>query len=161
MLKKDALIGKSISFEDQLYVDRLRNYLGDFITSNKLDGVQESTDEDIHDAMLDTLDEINFEYLPTSTYTFQTCPSFNLLKLGTVLQILTSKGILSARNTLTFSDAGGVTVQDMDKYGRYINYFNVLIAKYQRGVQNMKVGQNVDDAYGEVHSEYWYTREGQ
>ena len=160
MLKKEQLIGKTISFEDQLYVDRVRNYLGDFIANNKLEGVQESSDEDIHDALIDTVDEINFEYLPTTAYTFQTIPSFNLLKIGTVLQILTSKGILAARNTLTYSDSGGVTVQDMDKYGRYVNYFNVLIAKYQRGITNMKVGQNVDDAYGGVHSEYWYTREG-
>ena len=161
MLKKEQLIGATISFEEQLYVDRVRKFLGDFAANNKLDGVQECDDQDIYDAMIDTLDEINYEFLPTSDYKFGTCPSFNLLKLGAVLQILTSKGILSARNTLTFSDSGGVTVQDMDKDGRYINYFNVLIAKYQRGVQNMKVGQNIDDAYGEVHSEYWYTRESQ
>lgn len=160
MLKKEKLIGGTISFDEQLYVDRVRKFLGDFATSNKLDAVQESDDQDIYDAMIDTLDEINFEYLPTSDYTFETVPSFNLLKLGATLQILTSKGILSSRNTLTYTDSGGVTVQDMDKYGRYINYFNVLIAKYQRGVQNMKVGQNVDDAWGGVHSEYWYTREG-
>ena len=160
MLKKEKLIGATISFDEQLYVDRIRKFLGDFAASNKLDGVQESDDQDIYDAMIDTLDEINFEYLPTSNYTFETIPSFNLLKLGTTLQILTSKGILASRNTLTYTDSGGVTVQDMDKYGRYINYFNVLIAKYQRGVQNMKVGQNVDDAWGGVHSEYWYTREG-
>ena len=67
---------------------------------------------------------------------------------------------MAARNTLTYSDSGGVTVQDMDKYGRYVNYFNVLIAKFQRGVTNMKVGQNVDEGYGGIHSEYWYTREG-
>ena len=160
MLKKEKLIGGTISFDEQLYVDRVRKFLGDFAASNKLDGVQESDDQDIYDAMIDTLDEINFEYLPASDYTFETIPSFNLLKLGATLQILTSKGILSSRNTLTYTDSGGVTVQDMDKYGRYINYFNVLIAKYQRGVQNMKVGQNVDEAYGGVHSEYWYTREG-
>lgn len=160
MLKKEKLIGGTISFDEQLYVDRVRKFLGDFAASNKLDAVQESDDQDIYDAMIDTLDEINFEYLPTSNYTFETVPSFNLLKLGATLQILTSKGILSSRNTLTYTDSGGVTVQDMDKYGRYINYFNVLIAKYQRGVQNMKVGQNVDDAWGGVHSEYWYTREG-
>ena len=42
----------------------------------------------------------------------------------------------------------------MDKYGRYINYFNVLINKYVRGVTGMKLGKNVDDAYGGVDSEY-------
>ena len=42
----------------------------------------------------------------------------------------------------------------MDKYGRYINYYNILINKYSRGVQTMKLGKNVEDAYGGVDSEY-------
>lgn len=76
------------------------------------------------------------------------------MKYGAVLQVLTSKGIISSRNTLTYNDGGGVTVQDMDKYGRYINYYNVLINKYVRGLQALKLGSNVDDAYGGVGSEY-------
>jgi len=42
----------------------------------------------------------------------------------------------------------------MDKYGRYINYYNVLVNKYMRGVTGMKLGQNVEAAYGGVASEY-------
>ena len=110
-----------ISFEEQLYVDRIRLYLGDFSTSNKLDGVEESSDIEIFNSMKDTLDEINYEFLPNSSYTIQTIPSFNLLQLGTVLQILTRKGILSARNTVTYNDSGGVTVQDLDKLVRVCN----------------------------------------
>ena len=67
---------------------------------------------------------------------------------------LTSKGILSARNTITYRDGGGVTVQDYDRYGRYINYYNILINKYVRGVSNMKLGSNIESAYGGVDSEY-------
>ena len=74
--------------------------------------------------------------------------------MGATLQILTSKGILSARNTLTYQDSGGVTVQDSDKYGRYINYYNLLLARYSRGVTNMKIGKNIESAYGGVKSEY-------
>ena len=159
MLKSKDLIGNVISFENQLYVDRVRKYLGDFAESNKLEKVQESDDIDIYSAMQDCLDEVNFEFLPTTKYTFSTIPSFNVLQLGTVLQILTRKGILAARNTLTYQDSGGVTVQDMDKYGRYVNYFNVLIAKYQKGTQMMKVGQNVELGYGGVESEYYNSRE--
>jgi hypothetical protein len=160
MLKPSDMIPVIISFEEQLYVDRIRLYLGDFSTSNKLDGVEESSDIEIFNSMKDTLDEINYEFLPNSSYTIQTIPSFNLLQLGTVLQILTRKGILSARNTVTYNDSGGVTVQDLDKYGRYVNYFNVLIAKYQKGVQLMKIGKNVEAGYGGVHSEYLNTGSG-
>lgn len=149
-----------ISFEEQLYVDRLRLYLGDFTETNKLEGVQESTDIELFNALKDTLDEINFEFLPHTAYTMQTIPSFNVLQLGTVLQILTRKGIFSARNTLTYNDSGGVTVQDTDKYGRYINYFNVLITKYRTGVQLMKLGKNIEAAYGGAHSEYLNIRDG-
>ena len=70
------------------------------------------------------------------------------------LTVLTSKGILSARNTITYRDGGGVTVQDYDRYGRYINYYNILVNKFLRGVTNMKLGANVDAAYGGVSSEY-------
>lgn len=74
--------------------------------------------------------------------------------MGATLQYLTSKGILSARNTLTYRDGGGVTVQDMDRYGRYINYYNILVNKFLRGVTNMKLGANIDAAFGGVPSEY-------
>ena len=74
--------------------------------------------------------------------------------MGATLMYLTSKGVLSARNTITYRDGGGVTVQDYDRYGRYINYYNILINKYVRGVGNMKLGQNIEAAYGGVPSEY-------
>ena len=48
----------------------------------------------------------------------------------------------------------------MDRYGRYINYYNILITKYARGVQSMKIGNNVDDAYGGVSSEYGFANNG-
>lgn len=145
---------KIISFEDQVHIDRLRSFLNDSTTANILDGTQESSDEELWNALYDTLDEINYEFLPHTKWTIESIPSWNILKNGATLQVLTSKGILSARNTLTYNDSGGVTVQDMDKYGRYVNYFNVLINKYRAGVQSMKIGKNIEDAYGGVESEY-------
>ena len=150
------LITNLIPFEESLLVTRLREFLGDEAALNILDEVQEATDQELHHALQDTLDEINYEFNPTSINyaTMMKVPSWNLLKLGGALQILTSKGILSARNTLTYQDSGGVTVQNMDKYGRYINYYNILINKYVRGVTNMKLGKNIESAYGGVDSEY-------
>ncbi len=153
---QQELITNLIPFEESLLVTRLREFLGDEATLNVLDEVKESSDQELHHALQDALDEINYEFNPTSINyeSMLTVPSWNLLKLGATLQILTSKGILSARNTLTYQDSGGVTVQNEDKYGRYINYYNILVNKYVRGVTNMKLGKNIEDAYGGVESEY-------
>ena len=64
------------------------------------------------------------------------------------------KGILSARNSLTYQDAGGVTVSDYDRYGRYTNLFNTLINRYYRAVTSIKRRVNIDACYGGVESEY-------
>ena len=155
MPTRSEMITNYISFDDQLFVDRLRKWLNDTVELNVLEEVQESSDEELHHALQDTLDEINYEFSPSSNYkTFGQVPSWNLLKLGATLQVLTSKGIMSSRNTITYRDGGGVTVQDMDKYGWYIIYFNILITKYSRGVMNMKRSANIDAAYGGVGSEY-------
>ena len=156
MPSKTQISTEIIPYGDQLYVNRLRKFLNDTAGLNTLDGAQEAADIDLYHYIQDALDEINYEYPPTTiTYkTIQDVPSWNVLKMGATLQYLTSKGILSARNTLTYRDGGGVTVQDMDRYGRYINYYNVLINKYLRGVTNMKLGGNIDAAWGGVPSEY-------
>lgn len=161
MPSKQQLMLDMIPYEDQLYVDRLRKFIGDTVELNVLDEKQECTDIEIYHFIQDALDEINFEYLPTTSWKkISDVPSWNILKIGAVLQLLTSKGIHSSRNTITYNDGGGVTIQDMDKYGRYINYYNILITKYARGVQSMKIGNNVDDAYGGVSSEYGFANNG-
>ena len=144
--------------EHQAKVDRLRSFLNDTEELNTLKGVKESTDDDLYYALLDALDEINFEFVPAVQYDgLDDVPSFNLLKMGATLQILISKGILSARNTLSFSDSGGITVRDHDEHGRYINYYNVLVNKYIRGVTAMKMNDNINGGYGGVGSEYgWF-----
>lgn len=151
----ELLTGASyIPFTDQLYVNRLRTTISDTATLNQLEGVQESTDAELYIAIKDALEEINEEYEPETTWTITDIPSWNCLKLGAMLQVLTNKGILSARNTITTNDAGGVTVQDYDKYGRYVNFFNILVNKYMRSVTSMKRRYNIDQSYGGVDSEY-------
>ncbi len=135
------------------YVERLRRFLGDDTQLNTLLQVEESSDLFLYEALLDTIDEVNLAMFPTD-YTLDNFPYWSILKLGAVLQVLTGKGILSARNTLTYRDSGGVTVQDYDVYGRYINYFNILITKYREKIFNFKRSVNVDAAYGGVYSEY-------
>lgn len=71
-----------------------------------------------------------------------------------MLNILISQGVLSARNQLTYNDSGGIQVSDLDKYGRYVNLFNTMVVKFQRSIIAWKINKNVDDAYGEIPSEY-------
>jgi len=143
-----------IPYDGQLYVDRLRRFLNDTVIANVLEGVEESDDTTLYEAIRDSMDEINLEFLPATTYTSISQFPWPLLKLGATLQVLIGKGILSARNQLTFNDTGGITVSDYDKYGRYINIFNVLIAKYQRGIRMWKLTANIENAYGDIPSEY-------
>lgn len=153
-ISQTHLLTDYIPFGEQLYVDRFRKYLGDTATLNVLEGAQENTDEELYIALIDTVDEINEDYDPITYWTIATMPSWNCLRQGATLQVLQMKGILSARNTITYQDAGGVTVQDYDKYGRYVNFFNVLINKYMRAVTSMKRRYNIDQCYGSVESEY-------
>lgn len=143
----DVTNDETIPTADRPYVNRLRRFLQDQDVLNTLDQVQESTSVDLYFALQDTLDEINITP-PVTTHTSLSDVPWSILKLGGVLNVLISQGILSARNQLTYNDTGGIQVSDMDKYGRYINWFNVLINKYLRSLQAWKITKNVDDAYG-------------
>lgn len=153
-----------IPYEHKTHIKRLRRYIGDSEDLNKLLEAEECTDEFLYEALEDTFDIINYEYAPETTYTIDDFGSGNAndfkswgtLRTGAVIQCLIGKGILSARNTLTFNDASNITVQDMDQYGRYINFFNLLINKFVRAVTMMKMRKNIDDCYGGVDSAFSY-----
>lgn len=112
----------AVPAEHQDLVDTVRSFLRDTPELNDLKQIQESTDDHLYQALLDALDEINYEHVPGVQYkTLDKVPSQNILKIGAVLQILQSAGIHSARNMATFRDAGGISISDHDVYGRYIN----------------------------------------
>jgi hypothetical protein len=141
----------------------LRRFIGDTPQLNVLDGEFETTEDDLISYIKDTLIEINMDSEPRAMFTLKdiaTEPEDNLnlswstVKLGSILQYLTSKGILNARNFITYSDTGGVQVSDLDRWGRYINYFNVLVNKYVAGVKAAKLRVNINDAYGGYSSPF-------
>jgi len=149
LLDKYKYTESEIPTEDLVFIDLLRKFLRDDATLNVLLKTEENTNIQLYHALLMALDDINNTYQPITTYAdFSKLPSWNMLAFGATLNILTSEGILSARNTLTYSDSGGVTVQDYDKYGRYINYFNVLINKYVQMVKSWKESLNISSVYG-------------
>ncbi len=154
------LITNLIPFSEGLWVNRLRTFMRDTAELNVLDGAQESTDVQLHHAILDALDEINYQIEPvlSTMYTMSSLTSnafpWGILRMGAALNVLVSAGILNARNTLTYNDAGGITIRDMDKHGRYVNYYNVLVNKYMRGAMAFKRSQNITNCYGGNASEY-------
>lgn len=75
----------------------------------------ENEDEDLEIYIEDALDEINTGFMPITSWTIATIPSWNALRMGATLQALVSNGILSARNTLNYSDSSGINVTDYDK----------------------------------------------
>ncbi len=139
----------------------LRVTLSDYQNMNYLDGLQETSDDELIMYLQDTLMEINQEAEPI---TFWDLPqvvanlgdsgfiTFNTLKLGATLKYLSYKGILNARNFLTYSDSGGIQVSNMDKWGRYLNFYNTLVAKYTNAVRAQKLRINIASAYGGFHS---------
>lgn len=139
---------------DLKYVNRLRNFLNDTAELNILMGTEESTDLQLYHNIISAMEIVNSYNQPITSYSEFSNVPWGILKYGAVLEVLTSKGILSARNTLTYRDAGGVTVQDFDLYGRYINYFNTLYRMFYQQLETYKKSVNFSGGFGGVHSEY-------
>ena len=144
---------------------RLRRYISDIPQLNYLDGEFETTDDELVMYVQDTLNQINMDFDPQTLWALSDIVvepgepgklSWNSVKAGAVLQYLTAKGILSARNMLTYSDAGGVTVTDNDRWGRYINYYNVLLRQYLDSVLVAKRRENISRAYTGLDSPLGY-----
>ena len=141
--------------EYQQLVDRLRDFLDDTVEQNDLEGIEESTDGELYQAIRDTFEEVNTGFEPVDiVYNEISEVPWPVLKIGAVIQVLLSKGIGSARNTLTYNDAGGITIKDKDKFGRYTVWFNTLIADFRRKAQALKRAKNINGGYGGVDSEY-------
>ena len=135
-------------------VSKLRNFIKDKEALNTVLEREENTNTELEDYITDALDALNHLTPPITNWTIETVPSWTMVKHGAVLEILTSNGILSARNTYNYSDGFGVNISDSDYWGRYINYYNVLINKYMMMVQNYKRAYNIDNCYGGIDSEY-------
>jgi len=155
MTLEDYLFVEEVPQEHLNHVKLFRKFLHDTEEKNDLTGIEESTDLELHQALMDTWSQINYEFEPSDLH-FETLKKipWSVLRLGAMLNILVSQGILSARNVLTYNDSGGITVKDQDKFGRYMAYFNMLISKYRRGAMSIKRSMNINGGYGGINSEY-------
>lgn len=141
----------------------LRRYINDAPQLNELDEDFESTDDELEDFIKQSLNSINMDFAPATRWTLTDVlvePGedgfipWSTVRLGAILELLTTKGIGSARNMLTFSDSGGVQISHHDKWGRYINYYNVMRPKFESAVKNIKIRFNTEQAYGGFSSPF-------
>ena len=154
----------SVPANHQHLVDRLRSFIKDEADINTLLEAQENTDDFLYMCITDAVDEINWLYMPPSSYILDDVATsvggnvsgvpWVLVRMGAVLQYLTGAGIHSSRNTFTYSDGSGIQVNDTDTWGRYINYYNVLITKYRELLSRFKMDKNINDCYGGHYSQY-------
>lgn len=142
-----------------------RRYLVDIPQLNFLDKTFECTDDELQDYIRQALIDINMMYEPTTNFDIdqvriipqdQGVLSWGTVKLGAILQLLMAKGIWSARNAITYSDAGGITVAEMDRYGRYQAYAERIRPEFDRQVRMMKIRLNIQMGYGGVTSPFGF-----
>ncbi len=147
---------ETVPEEDLKFVVRLRRDLRDFVSKNELKETEENTDLELYYSLLNAALEIKNEVSMIIELNSLIEIPWNILSTGATIDVLESESIRSARNTLSYNDAGGINVQESDVYGRYVNLFNMLKAGYQSAIRNWKASKNIESCYGGVHSDYNY-----
>jgi len=138
------------------FIGMIRLYLRDYAELNRLIKGEEHSDRMIAWAVMDALDDYN-KTPPLTSYALTNFPSSSLLRLGTVVNLLESIGLLQTRNHLTFSD-GGIQVGVSDKTPLLQAWIQMLQNKYEDKKQKLKIAINIENGWGGgVNSEYLWT----
>lgn len=143
------------------FVGQVREYLRDFPELNALLNGFENSDVIINLCADLAADDFSTTPPPIGRFTVESHPSFYLLFIGTVIQVLRSAGILQARNNLNYSD-GGLTVATSDKAPMYLTWANMFYQEYELKKRSLKLSMNAAAGYGGIRSEYsWVGAYGQ
>jgi hypothetical protein len=135
------------------FVGQVREYLRDFPELNALLDGFENSDVIINLCADLAADDFSTTSPPIGYFTVESHPSFYLLFIGTVIQVLRSAGILQARNNLNYSD-GGLTVATSDKASMYLTWANTFYQEYELKKRSMKISMNAAGGFGGVGSQY-------
>jgi hypothetical protein len=148
--------------EDQ-FVGEVRGFLRDFTELNRLISGEETSDRMVRYCISLAVDEWNTTP-PLSSHEVSNFPSRGLLLHLTVINLLTSVGILKSRNSFAYSD-GGFTVQTEEhdsRYQRWIQMFRSTGPASFQSIRNLKIALNLQGGWGAgLGSEYglihgWY-----
>lgn len=140
------------------YVQRFRQFIKDLSTHNKGEYLRtiENSDSDLRMYLSQAVSDFNNSLFITS-FTHDNFPSETVLFIGALLQLLTSNGIINARCALTYQDAGGIIIQDMDRWGRYAQLFNQYYQYWKNSVTEIKRSWNIENGLVEgIPSDYQY-----
>ena len=140
-------------------IEKVRIFMRDQAAFNAL-LFGEETDDDTIDLCIDmTLDDFMWTTPQIGGYTLDNFPSFYLLIIGTVINVLRSAGILQSRNNLNYSD-GGITVASSDKTPLYQSWIDRFYRDYEEKKKKLKMQLNAQKAYGNRWSEYYFMQYG-
>jgi hypothetical protein len=151
-------LGYTPSFNIALsqFVGLVRAFMRDYPELNRLFVGEEHSDRLIAFAVIDTLEDFNTTP-PMTNYQINNFPSKSLLRIGTIINLLESVGLLMTRNHITFSD-GGVQVGVNDKTPLIQSWIQLFTNKYETKKDRLKVALNIEGGWGGgVHSEYLHT----
>lgn len=144
----------NISLEQ--FVGLIRAYMRDYPELNRLFQGEEHSDRLIAFAVIDAMEDFNTTP-PMTNYRLHNFPSKSLLRMGTIINLLESIGLLMTRNHITFSD-GGVQVGISDKTPLIQSWIQLFTNKYETKKDRLKVALNIEGGWGGgVHSEYLWT----
>ena len=87
-------------------VERIRNFIRDHEELNRLTLGKENSDSDILEAIEDVLNDFNNTPPCYTIFNLTNLPPLNIVKLGAIVYLLKSVGLLNTRNSIQYSDGG-------------------------------------------------------
>jgi len=138
------------------FVGEVRAFMRDFPPLNRLISGEESSDRMIRYCATLAVDEWNTTP-PLSGHGIANFPSRSVLLHLTVINLLTSVGILKSRNSFAYSD-GGFQVQTEEhdsRYQRWIQMFRSMGPVSRQAIKELKIALNIQGGWGAgIGSEY-------
>jgi len=134
----------------------IRAKLRDYPELNRLIDGRETSDREIAFAIMETIDDFNTTPPLIEAATLESFPSVSLLINGSIINIMTSVGLLQTRNQMTYSDGQGVQVSVSDKTPMLMSWLGMFANAYENKKQKLKVAINLRGALNGsgVPSEY-------
>lgn len=131
----------------------------DFPELNRLIAGNESSDQEILLALLETLDDYNNTPPRLTPVLLTSFPSPALLVRGAVANLMESVVLSQTRNQLTYSDDEGTMVSASEKGPQMSQQIMIYKNEYETKKTKLKIALNISQAYGGssgVSSEYKY-----
>ena len=139
-------------------ISLIRAKLRDFPELNRLIEGRETSDREIAFAIMECVDDFNMTPPLLGTFTLENFPSISLLINGSIINIITSVGLLQTRNHMSYSDGQGIQVSVSDKGPQLMNWMNLFTQNYEQKKFRLKQAINLGGALNGsgVPSEYSY-----